>query len=62
MSTKTRKTIKIEIFESIEGDAAIATFSSRKQLAKYMAKHPSLRATQIAINGVLILGFDEIGF
>ena len=50
----------IEVYDSPSSSKVIATFKSRKAFDKWMEENcPDLNADRVAINDMVLLGWDE---
>ena len=60
----TKKGIKIEYFDGPFSNNVEATFTDMKSFRKWVdceSKNRTLYADRVSINGLIILGWDEIG-
>lgn len=51
--------MKIQVFNSPVSDAVMAEFDSVEDFELWLEDHPEIEADQVALNGRIILGWDE---
>ena len=51
---------KIEIYVNSFSDDLLETFNTIEELEAYADEFPGLMADQISINGMILLGWDEL--